>query len=90
MVGDDLQWAMAQFLPPVRILDVRDLPAPEPMVRIHEALSALPANGQLIAHTPLRPQPLLDWLSREGFRWRVVEHRDGAATVWIQTRAAGD
>ena len=80
---------MAENLPPLRVLDVRDLPAPEPMQRIHEALLELPANGQLLAHTPMRPAPLLDWLSRHGFAWRVSEHADGAATVWIQARAAG-
>lgn len=64
-------------------LDLRRLPPPEPLLRIHEALLDLPPRGRLIAHTPRRPGPLLDWLPANGYSWRLREHPSGEATVWI-------
>ena len=64
-------------------LDLRQLPAPEPMVRILDALTDLAAGQVLIARTPCRPQPLLDRLARLGYRCDVVVEPSGEAIVSI-------
>jgi uncharacterized protein (DUF2249 family) len=52
-------------------LDLRDLPPPEPMHRILEALEQLPPGGCLFALTPLYPAPLLSLLLADGYAFRV-------------------
>lgn len=64
-------------------LDVRGLPAPEPMVRILEALDGLRDGQALLARTPCHPRPLLDRLARMGFRADVVVEPAGDARVLI-------
>ncbi len=64
-------------------LDLRQLPAPEPMVRVLDALTDLVAGQVLIARTPCRPQPLLDRLARLGYRCDVVVEPSGEAIVSI-------
>ena len=64
-------------------LDLRQLPAPEPMVRILDALDDLAAGQMLVARTPCRPQPLLDRLARLGYRCDVLVEPSGEAIVSI-------
>lgn len=64
-------------------LDLRALPPPIPLFRIHEALVDLPVGRVLVAHTPCRPDPLLDWLPANGYAYRVAVHEAGDATVRI-------
>ena len=68
-------------------LDLRRLPAPEPMVRILEALAELGDGQALLARTPCHPRPLLDRLAGMGFRAEVVVEASGEAWVHI---VAGD
>jgi uncharacterized protein (DUF2249 family) len=64
-------------------LDLRRLPAPEPMVRILEALADLGDGQALLARTPCHPRPLLDRLAGMGFRAEVVVEASGEAWVHI-------
>jgi len=64
-------------------LDLRYLPAPEPMHRILEALESLPEGRSLLARTPCRPQPLLDLLDARGYRVFVTVAQAGDAWVHI-------
>lgn len=60
------------------ILDVSDLPAPEPLERTLDALALLPAGDRLLLRHRRQPFPLYDLLRRMGYRWRV----DGADGDW--------
>lgn len=68
---------------PVVELDVRHLPAPEPMLRILDALATLPPGATLSARTPLRPQPLLERLEADGYRVTVEVAPAGDALLRI-------
>lgn len=87
------QWADGSESPFVKIenaikLDLRDLPAPEPMHRILEALETLPAGKSLLARTPCHPQPLLDLLDARGYRVFVIDSPAGDA--WVQIFSPDD
>lgn len=87
------QWADGSDSPFVKCgnaikLDLRDLPAPEPMHCILEALETLPAGRSLLARTPCRPQPLLDLLDARGYRVIVIETAAGDA--WVQIFSPDD
>lgn len=69
--------------PRVVELDVRHLPAPEPMLRILDTLATLPHGTTLLARTPWRPQPLLDQLEADGYRVTVEVAPAGDALVRI-------
>jgi uncharacterized protein (DUF2249 family) len=58
-------------------LDARGLEPPEPMVRILEALAALPAGATLRARTDRRPMHLLPLLEERGFRATTQPEPDG-------------
>ena len=51
-------------------LDLRNLPAPEPMERILEAVEALVPGDCIEALTPFWPAPLLPILEQQGCAWR--------------------
>jgi uncharacterized protein (DUF2249 family) len=65
------------------ILDLRDLPAPEPLERILEACAALEPGDSLRARTPRFPGPLLPLLEARGLRFEVEEEPDGSALVRV-------
>lgn len=73
-------------------LDVRHLPAPEPMVRILDALASLGDGQALLARTPCRPQPLIDRLATMGYHVDVAVAAAGDAWVLIapEDGRAGD
>ena len=82
---DDFELAPATYASVVE-LDLRHLPAPEPMQRIIEALDTLHHGQCLLAYTPCRPQPLLDLLAVEGYRVVVTVAPAGDAQVQIFPR----
>lgn len=67
-------------------LDLRQLPPPEPMERILDALDALPPGARLQALTPFRPVPLLPMLEQAGFAFRIEDAIEGHAVVTIWRR----
>ena len=64
-------------------LDVRDLPAPQPLVRMLEALLSLKGAQSLLARTRSAPQALLDRLGAMGYHADVVDSGAGDAWVYI-------
>jgi uncharacterized protein (DUF2249 family) len=59
-----------------RTLDVSDLPAPEPMERIIDALADLPPGDRLCVLHRREPYPLYDMLRRMGYRWEISSEGD--------------
>ena len=66
------------------IVDLRDLEAPEPMVRILEAGVQLGPQDHCIAHLPHVPHPLFPHLETRGLGWQVFDQRDGSALIVIR------
>lgn len=66
------------------LLDLRHLPAPEPLLRIERALTDLPAGAVLHTHTPMLPRPLLARLEAAGWRYALRLFPDGTAMVAIR------
>lgn len=62
-------------------LDLRGLPAPQPMERIIACLHTLPPGQRLVALTPMYPAPLLPMLEQMGFAWDAQTTADGACLV---------
>ncbi|MCC6414372.1 MAG: DUF2249 domain-containing protein [Opitutaceae bacterium] len=67
-------------------IDVRGLEPPEPLVRILDALEALPANTTLRAHTDREPCHLFGEAEQRGFNSDCQEQADGS-WVTVLTRA---
>jgi uncharacterized protein (DUF2249 family) len=65
-------------------LDARGLEPPQPMVRILEALSQLPAGAQLRARTDRRPMHLFAQLESRGFTGESEEQADGSFVTCIR------
>lgn len=64
-------------------LDLRDLPAPEPMERILDCLGTLQRGERLVALTPRPPLPLLPLLDEAGFVYHVYAAATGSACIAI-------
>ncbi|HEY1326342.1 MAG TPA: DUF2249 domain-containing protein [Casimicrobiaceae bacterium] len=60
------------------VLDVRGLEAPEPLVRVLEALDTIPPNGSVLVKIDCRPVPLFRILERNGY---VHEERPGTESL---------
>jgi uncharacterized protein (DUF2249 family) len=71
---------------PAQIVDVdaRGLEPPQPMVKILEALLALPERGELHARTNRRPIHLYPVLESRGFRYESEEQPDGSFITYIR------
>ena len=67
-------------------LDLRALPAPQPMERALAAAEALARGGELVVLTPLMPLPLLDLLDGRGFETVATPLGDGGARVVVRRR----
>ena len=67
-------------------LDARGLEPPQPMVRILETLTALPANAALRARTDRRPIHLYPLLEARGFAGESEEQSDGSFVTRIRRR----
>lgn len=66
----------------IREIDVRGLEPPEPLIRILDALEALPAGATLRARTSREPCHLFGEATQRGFRHDCNEEPDGSwATV---------
>ena len=80
---------MHNDLPPT--LDLRDLPAPEPLVRALAAIDALAPGGALRVLTPMHPHPLLELLRSRRLAYSTTACEGGgcAVTVWDEDGAAG-
>jgi TusA-related sulfurtransferase len=72
-------------------LDLRQLPAPEPLMRALAAVESLAAGAVLRMLTPMRPLPLLEALKERRLGYSISDHEDGgcAVTVWIEDGPAG-
>ena len=70
---------------PVR-LDLRNLPPPEPMDRILDAVEALRPGDHIEALTPCWPAPLLAILEARGCAWRREDSPSGHARITIFLR----
>ncbi|PWK85777.1 DUF2249 domain-containing protein [Fulvimonas soli] len=69
-------------------LDLRRLPAPEPLQRALAAADALLPGQSLRVLTPLLPAPLLDALAQRGLHARAEPLAEGGAQVTIRRDAA--
>lgn len=69
------------------LLDVSDLPAPEPLERTLDALAMLPTGDRLLLRHRREPFPLYDLLRGMGYRWQV-EGADGDFRILIEPVAA--
>ncbi len=63
---------------PVIDVDARGLEPPQPLVKILEALAALPEGARLRAHTDRRPMHLYSQLEERGFTGQTEEQPDGS------------
>ena len=66
-----------------RDLDVRGLPAPEPMERILEALEGLPPGDRLRVLHWREPFPLYELLEAAGYRWETRAGREAPYEIHI-------
>jgi uncharacterized protein (DUF2249 family) len=65
-------------------VDARHLEPPQPMVKILEALQALPSNAALRARTDRRPIHLYPVLESRGFKGESEEQPDGSFITHIR------
>lgn len=65
-------------------LDLRHLPAPEPLERALAAADALAPGAELVLLTPLLPIPLLQLLDARGCKAQAQWLSDGTARVVVQ------
>ncbi|RME28943.1 MAG: DUF2249 domain-containing protein [Deltaproteobacteria bacterium] len=70
--------------PPV---DLRPLPAPEPLEQVLSMSSALVPGASFLARVPRVPQLLLPRLAERGMAWRVVGLPDGSALLHVSRPA---
>lgn len=71
----------------MRVLDVRDLPPPEPFENIMRALQQLPADETLQVLIHREPFPLYEALQNGGYAWQSTALADGSYKILI-VRAA--
>jgi uncharacterized protein (DUF2249 family) len=71
--------------PPAQIMEVdaRGLEPPQPLVKILEAVSTLPANAALRALTDRRPLHLYPQLEERGFTAVTEEQTDGSFSTYV-------
>jgi hypothetical protein len=77
----------AFHLPPedaIPCLDLRHLPAPEPLERAIAAADALAPGAKLEVWTPMLPVPLLQLLDARGFRVRAELLKDGTTRIFVE------
>lgn len=65
-------------------LDLRHLPAPEPLERAIAAADALTPGGKLEVWTPMLPVPLLQLLDARGFTASAELLEDGTARIVVE------
>ena len=67
-------------------LDVRGLEAPEPLVRVMDALDNLPLGHSLLLKIDCRPQPLFRILERNGYEYDERPGADALFEISIRKR----
>ena len=67
-------------------VDARGLEPPQPLVKILEALAALPTGTELHARTDRRPLHLFPQLEERGFTAETLEQTDGSFLTQIRHR----
>ena len=72
--------------PPVPDVDARGLEPPQPLVKILEALAALPDGVRLRARTDRRPMHLYAQLEERGFVGESEEQKDGSFVTHVCRR----
>jgi len=75
---------MPHTAPSVVEVDTRGLEPPQPMVKILEAIAALPAGAELRARTNRRPIHLYSHLEERGFIGESEEQNDGSFITHIR------
>lgn len=70
-------------------LDLRGLPAPEPLLRALDAVDTLSPGQGLTLLTPLLPRPLLAELDARGLRWQVSDCADGGTRIHVERPESG-
>jgi tRNA 2-thiouridine synthesizing protein A len=68
------------------VVDGRDLPPPEPMLRTLEALQELPRGEELTLLLFREPFPLYEVLERRGYAHRTELSPDGTYAIRIRHR----
>ena len=71
---------------PVVDVDARGLEPPQPLVKILEALAALPKGARLRARTDRRPMHLYAQLEERGFAGESEEQPDGSFVTHVRRR----
>jgi uncharacterized protein (DUF2249 family) len=69
-------------------VDARGLEPPQPLVKILEAVAALPEGKGLRAHTDRRPMHLYDKLAERGFAGETSEQADGSFITEIRRKSS--
>lgn len=69
---------------PFRIIDGRDLAPPGPLELTLAALDELPAGEHLLLLLHCSPQPLYNYLRRNGYRWTEEFREDGTCAIRIE------
>jgi uncharacterized protein (DUF2249 family) len=64
-------------------LDLRNLPAPEPMECVIAALRQLRRGRRIEALTPMRPLPLMAMLDDWGYAYCIEDMPGGQARIFI-------
>jgi hypothetical protein len=67
-------------------LDARGLEPPQPMMKILEAVAALPPDATLVAHTDRQPMLLYPLLEQRGFTHETISQPDGSHLTHIRRR----
>lgn len=70
--------------PAPRLLDLRGLEPPGPMLRVLEEIESLPEGGAIVALTRFRPVHLLEILEQRGFSADSAAQPDGSHETIIQ------
>lgn len=65
-------------------VDLRHLPAPEPLEQAMIAADALAPGAKLEVWTPMLPIPLLQLLEARGFTARTELQTDGTARIFVE------
>ncbi len=72
--------------PPVLDVDARGLEPPQPLVKVLEAVAAMPQGARMRAHTDRRPMHLYAQLEERGFIGESEEQADGSFITLIRPR----
>jgi uncharacterized protein (DUF2249 family) len=69
---------------PFRIIDGRELEPPGPLDLTLEALDEMPAGEHLLLLLYCSPQPLFNYLRRNGYKWSEEFRADGTCAIRIE------